>query len=163
MREDNENILEIQLITIGKTQSKWLREGIGLYLERLRRYLPFSISELPDARRARTPAEQKREEGRLLLAQVAPSDRLVLLDERGRGLTSEAFAGMLQKNMASGLKRLVFAIGGPYGFAQEVYDRADSMLSLSHMTFTHEMARLFFIEQLYRGAAILRGDPYHHA
>ncbi len=163
MREDNEIILEIQLITIGKTQSKWLREGIDLYMERLRRYLPFSLIELPDARRARTAAEQKREEGRLLLSQINAGDRLILLDERGKGVTSEAFAEMLQKNMASGLKRLIFAIGGPYGFAQEVYDRSNAMLSLSQMTFTHEMARLFFIEQLYRGAAILRGDPYHHA
>lgn len=162
MREDNEIILEIQLITIGKTQSKWLREGIELYIGRLKHYLPFCLTELPDARRARTPEEQKREEGRMLLAQIAPADRLVLLDERGHGLTSEAFARQLQKNMASGLKRLVFAIGGPYGFSQEVYDRAAAMLSLSPMTFTHEMARLFFIEQLYRGAAILRGDPYHH-
>ena len=119
---------------------------------------------LPDVRNARalTPQQRKQAEGKMILDSIQPSDFLMLLDERGKQFTSIAFAEMLQKRMASGLKRLVFLVGGPYGFSQEVYDRADAKISLSTMTFSHEMVRLFFAEQIYRAMTILRGEPYHH-
>ena len=106
--------------------------------------------------------EQKRAEGAEILRLLQSSDRLVLLDERGKELTSRAFAGYMEKAMASGLRRLVFLIGGPYGFSEEVYGRADDQVSLSKMTFSHQMVRLFAVEQLYRAQTILRGEPYHH-
>ncbi|MDE6243775.1 MAG: 23S rRNA (pseudouridine(1915)-N(3))-methyltransferase RlmH, partial [Muribaculaceae bacterium] len=109
-----------------------------------------------------TPQQRKQAEGKIILDSIQPSDFLMLLDERGKQFTSIAFAEMLQKRMASGLKRLVFLVGGPYGFSQEVYDRADAKISLSTMTFSHEMVRLFFAEQIYRAMTILRGEPYHH-
>lgn len=134
------------------------------YISRAARYVPFSMQVIADVRTARslTPAQRKEAEGRLILERLNPSDFVMLLDERGRQYTSVDFAAMLQKRMASGLKRLVCVVGGPYGFSQSVYDRADSLLSLSQMTFSHEMVRLFMAEQVYRAMTILRGEPYHH-
>lgn len=108
-------------------------------------------------------AEQKLHEGKLIQTQLQPSDYVVLLDERGREHTSEEFARWIEKRLGSGRKRLILVIGGPYGFSEEVYERADELLSLSRMTFTHEMVRLFAVEQLYRSFTILRGEPYHHS
>lgn len=156
--------MDIQLITIGKTNIKYIKEGIEEYCKRLRRYVSYSLVELPDAKRSGkiSEDEQKEAEGEILLKQFSDSDTVVLLDERGRQYTSREFAGFLEKQMASGRKRLLFVVGGPYGFSQKVYDRADSLLSLSKMTFNHEMVRLFFTEQIYRGFSILHGLPYHH-
>lgn len=156
--------MEITLLVTGKTVSRELASLTADYVARAARYTPFEMKVLPDVRNARslTPDQRKTAEGRQLLDTVAPSDFLMLLDERGRQYTSIDFASMLQKRMASGLKRLVFAVGGPYGFSPEVYERADAQISLSSMTFSHEMVRLFFAEQIYRALTILRGDPYHH-
>lgn len=156
--------MEITLLVTGKTVSRELASLTADYVARAARYTPFEMKVLPDVRNARslTPDQRKTAEGRQLLDTVPPSDFLMLLDERGRQYTSIDFASMLQKRMASGLKRLVFAVGGPYGFSPEVYERADGKISLSSMTFSHEMVRLFFAEQIYRALTILRGDPYHH-
>lgn len=126
--------------------------------------MQFSIVELPDAKGGKSMSreQQKELEGKGFLSKIGSGDMLVLLDERGREFTSKEFAGYLEKLMASGRKRVVFLIGGPYGFSPAVYQRADAKISLSKMTFNHEMVRLFFIEQIYRGMTILRGEPYHH-
>lgn len=156
--------MDIVLLTIGKTNTGYIQSGIDEYLKRLKRYVNFSIQQLPDIRKGGfTEQQQKVKEGESILAFLNSSDRLVLLDERGSQYTSEQYAEWLQKRMASGLKRLVFCIGGPYGFSEDVYSRANEMISLSKMTFNHEMVRLFFTEQLYRGFTILRGEPYHHS
>ena len=157
--------MEIILLGIGTTSAGWVAEGMADYTARLRRYATFRFEALPDIRKSKSmpEGEQKTREGRAILAFLRPSDYVVLLDERGRQRTSVDFASWLEKKMASGRKRLVFVTGGPYGFSQEVYDRADEMVSLSLLTFSHEMVRLFFIEQVYRAFTILRGEPYHHS
>lgn len=156
--------MEITLITIGKTSIPYISEGIEEYRSRLKRYTPYDIITLPDVRNAHklTHEQQKEAEGKLILESVGKSDYVFLLDERGRQYKSTDFATLLQKKMASGLKRLIFVVGGPYGFSKDVYDRADALFSLSLMTFNHEMVRLFFTEQVYRAMTILRGEPYHH-
>lgn len=156
--------MDIKLIAVGRTQTPYLRTGIDLYISRLRHYLPFTFTELPDIRTSRKLPEgkQKEDEGNAILQQLAPGDCVVLLDERGREYTSREFADFVSKKMVSGLRRLVFVIGGPYGFSDAVYARADGKLSLSRLTFSHEMVRLFFCEQIYRAMTILRGEPYHH-
>lgn len=156
--------MDIVLITVGKTTTPYIQAGIDEYCKRLKRYVPFSIKSLPDIKNARklSESQQKTEEGKLILGEVSASDYVVLLDERGEMLTSRGFSDFLQKGMLGGKKRMVFVVGGPYGFSQEVYDRANSKLSFSKMTFSHEMIRLFFTEQVYRAMTILRGEPYHH-
>lgn len=156
--------MNLILLTIGKTRTSYVAEGIGEYLTRLRRYVPYEIAELPDVKNAGKigPEEQKEAEGRQILNYLSPSDHVVLLDERGKEFTSVEFADRLQSIMASGKKRMVMVVGGPYGFSQEVYRRGNEMLSLSRMTFNHEMVRLFVTEQVYRAMTILRGEPYHH-
>lgn len=155
--------MEIKLLTIGKTGISYIKEGINEYCKRLSRYLPYEIVELPDARKGRlSESEQKEAEAELILRYLNESDYVVLLDEKGREYTSREFAALLERLMASGRKRTVFVVGGPYGLSQRIYQRSDSMLSLSKMTFNHEMVRLFFTEQMYRGISILHGLPYHH-
>ncbi len=156
--------MEITLITVGKTTTDYIQTGIQEYCKRLKRYVPFSIKHLPDIKNARklTESQQKEEEGKLILAELSVSDYVVLLDERGEMLTSKEFSVFLQKGMLGGKKRMAFIIGGPYGFSPEVYERANYKLSFSKMTFSHEMIRLFFTEQVYRAMTILRGEPYHH-
>ncbi|MCW5521178.1 23S rRNA (pseudouridine(1915)-N(3))-methyltransferase RlmH [Aureitalea sp. L0-47] len=156
--------MKITLLAIGKTDNRELQQLIDEYHRRLIRYVPFSLEIIPDARNTKnlSEAQQKQVEGSEILRKVKPSDHLVLLDEKGKQYDSVAFAGYLQKQMNSGLKNLVFVIGGPYGFSDEVYNRANGKLSLSKMTFSHQMVRLFFVEQLYRGFTILRNEPYHH-
>lgn len=156
--------MNIVLLTVGKTRTPYVAEGIDEYLKRLRRYVPYEIMEIPDVKNAGkiSREEQKEAEGNLILAALSSSDHLMLLDERGRQYTSLEFSSKLQGIMASGKKRLVMAVGGPYGFSQAVYSRANELLSLSKMTFNHEMVRLFITEQVYRAMSILRGDPYHH-
>ena len=152
------------LIVIGKTDSESVNTLVETYLKRINRYVKFSIVTLPDLRNTKNLTEetQKRQEGEALMKQFAEGDYVVLLDERGEEFRSVEFAAWLQKRMNSGVKRLVFVIGGPYGFSQEVYDRADGLISLSRMTFSHQIVRAIFTEQLYRGFAILRNEPYHH-
>lgn len=155
--------MDIALIAVGKTATGYVREGIEEYLKRLKHYIPFTVETVPDVRSGKLSEEQqKRLEEERILSLLRPADRVVLLDENGSEYTSEKFAERLQKDMASGLKRLVFVIGGPYGFSPEVYGRADGKLSLSKMTLNHEMVRMFFVEQVYRAMTILRGEPYHH-
>ncbi|MCR5645017.1 MAG: 23S rRNA (pseudouridine(1915)-N(3))-methyltransferase RlmH [Bacteroidales bacterium] len=157
--------MKILLLVIGKTDEDYLVTGIKKYVGRLGHYTPFELKEIPDIRNRKTLSEeqQKKAESFLLLQQLQPSDHVVLLDERGKQYTSIEFSELIEKRSASGVKRLVFLIGGPYGFAQEVYDRADALLSLSPMTFSHQMVRLVFVEQLYRAFTILKGEPYHHS
>ena len=156
--------MNITLLTVGKTKTGYVAEGIGEYLKRLKRYVPYEIVELPDVKNAGriSKEEQKEAEGKAILSLLTPADHLTLLDERGRQYTSTELAERLQGLMASGKKRLVMVVGGPYGFSKAVYDRANDMLSLSKMTFNHEMVRLFITEQVYRAMTILRGEPYHH-
>ena len=155
--------MEISLLTVGKTGIPYIKEGISEYLKRLRRFLPYEIIERPDARKGRlSETEQKEAEADLILKNLNDNDHVVLLDEKGREYTSREFAALLERLMSSGRKRTVFVVGGPYGFSQRVYDRGNALMSLSKMTFNHEMVRLFFTEQIYRGVSILHGLPYHH-
>lgn len=156
--------MKIALIAVGKTSTPYIREGIEAFTARVNRYIGFETEVIPDLKTTRglTADEQKRREGELILKALRPGDRVVLLDERGRTLTSVKFAAEIERNMSAGLKRLVYIVGGPYGFSEAVYQRADAMMQLSAMTFTHEMVRLFFVEQVYRAMTILRGEPYHH-
>lgn len=157
--------MKILLMAVGRTTSEIMRRGIDLYKDRLKYYdAPVEIKIIEDIKGAKslTQQRQKELEGESILRDVTPSDRVVLLDENGREFTSREFAAFVDKQMVSGVKRLVFVVGGPYGFSDAVYARADSKLSLSRMTFNHEMVRLFFIEQLYRAMTIRRGEPYHH-
>ncbi len=157
-------IMEIILITVGKTATGYIQTGIDEYIKRLKRYVPFSIKGLPDVKNTKKMSEeqQKTTEGNFILSELIPADYVVLLDERGDMLTSRGFSEFLQKGMVCGKKRMVFVVGGPYGFSQEVYSRANYLLSFSRMTFSHEMIRLFFTEQVYRAMTILKGEPYHH-
>lgn len=152
------------MLTVGKTSTKYIADATDEFVRRVNRYAPMEVVTVPDLKSTRGLTEdvQKQREGAAILASLQGGDHVCLLDERGKELTSREFAGMIDRRMSQGLKRLVFVIGGPYGFSQEVYDRADSKLSLSRMTFTHEMVRLFFTEQVYRAMTIMRGEPYHH-
>ncbi|KAA3621941.1 MAG: 23S rRNA (pseudouridine(1915)-N(3))-methyltransferase RlmH [Flavobacterium sp.] len=156
--------MNISLLAIGKTDSGELQSLIDEYHRRLSHYVPFSFELIPDIKNSKnlSEAQQKQQEGAALLKRVQSADRLILLDEKGKSYTSVEFSALLQKHMNSGIKNLVFVIGGPYGFSEEVYARANGKISLSMMTFSHQMVRLFFIEQLYRGFTILRNEPYHH-
>jgi ribosomal RNA large subunit methyltransferase H len=156
--------MQLSLLVLGKTDSAQIETEIKRYESRLKHYLPFELRVIPDVRRGSklTPEEQKRAEGIELLRYITPTDRVYLFDERGESYTSRAFATFIERAMVSGERRLVFIIGGPYGFSSEVYERADGQVSLSRMTFSHQMVRLFAIEQLYRAQTIIRGEPYHH-
>lgn len=156
--------MQLSLLVLGKTDSAQIETEIKRYESRLKHYLPFELRVIPDVRRGSklTPEEQKRAEGIELLRYITPTDRVYLFDERGESYTSRAFATFIERAMVSGERRLVFIIGGPYGFSPEVYERADGQVSLSRMTFSHQMVRLFAIEQLYRAQTIIRGESYHH-
>lgn len=156
--------MNIKLIAIGKTDNTELITLINTYTKRLSHYVKFNIEIIPDLKNTKNLSvdEQKDKEGKLILKNLSNTDVVVLLDENGKQYDSVSFANLLQKNMNSGSKQLVFVIGGPYGFSPEVYQKASSKLSLSKMTFSHQMIRLFFIEQLYRGFTILKNEPYHH-
>lgn len=156
--------MKIELMVIGRTGARYLQEGIDNYVKRLVHYVPFEIRCLPDIKTTKSLTEerQKELEGELFLAQLQPGDFLVLLDERGKEFTSREFAAYVDRKMTVVPKRMIFVIGGPYGFSSAVYSRADDKISLSKMTFSHEMVRMFFTEQLYRAMTILRGEPYHH-
>lgn len=156
--------MKVTLAVIGKTEVGFVRQGIEEYVKRLQHYVAFDIRYIGDVKATRnmSEAQQKVAEGRALLAVLEAGDHVVLLDEHGTERTSMDFSEWLQRRMASGCKRLVFVVGGPYGFSQAVYDRANEKISLSKMTFPHELVRLIFVEQLYRAFTILRHEPYHH-
>ena len=156
--------MNIKLIAIGKTDNKALQSLLDDYTKRLSFYIKFDLEIIPDIKNVKklSESQQKEKEGELILAKLTPTDQLILLDENGMGFSSISFSDYLQKRMNSGTKTLVFVIGGPYGFSDEVYQKAQGKISLSLMTFSHQMVRLFFIEQLYRGFTILRNEPYHH-
>lgn len=156
--------MNIKLIAIGKTDNKNLQSLIDDYTKRLSFYIKFDLDIIADIKNVKNLSEsqQKEKEGELILTKITPTDQLILLDENGKTFSSVAFSDELQKKMNSGIKTLVFVIGGPYGFSDEVYKKAFGKISLSQMTFSHQMVRLFFIEQLYRGFTILKNEPYHH-
>jgi 23S rRNA (pseudouridine1915-N3)-methyltransferase len=156
--------MQIKLLTIGKTDNAQLQQLINDYQKRLGHYIKFNLEIITDLKNVKhlSKTQQKQKEGDLILNKVSSSDVLILLDENGKQLDSISFSNYLQKYMNSGIKQLVFVIGGPYGFSQDVYTKAQGKLSLSKMTFSHQMVRLFFIEQLYRGFTILKNEPYHH-
>ena len=155
--------MKTELIVVGKTTNKHFIAAINDYLERIGHYMPFSVTVIPELRNAKSLSQQqqKDKEGEAILRLMQPSDTVVLLDERGKEPRSIELADWLQRQQQTA-RRLVFIIGGPYGFSQQVYSRADSMLSLSRMTFSHQMVRLIFVEQLYRACTIIKGEPYHH-
>jgi len=155
--------MKSELILVGKTNDKHFQAGIDDYAGRITHYLPFQIVTLPDLKQTKNLSEeqQKQKEGAMILDKITAADYVVLLDEKGKEMRSEEFAAWLDKRQQGG-RKLIFVIGGPYGFSPDVYARADEKISLSKMTFSHQMVRLIFTEQLYRACTILKGEPYHH-
>lgn len=149
---------------VGKTNMAYLQEGIDIYAQRLERYLPFQLQVLPDPKGLKnaSPEQFKQKEGELILSRIKPDDFLILLDERGKLYTSEEFARFMEHKLHLSYRRLIFQVGGAYGFSEAVYERANGKLALSKMTFSHQMVRVFFLEQLYRAMTILRNEPYHN-
>jgi 23S rRNA (pseudouridine1915-N3)-methyltransferase len=156
--------MKICLLVIGKTDEAYLQSGMEIFRKRIPHYLPFEMKVIPDIKNSKSLSEeqQKEREGELILQQLTSADELFLLDENGLENSSVGFARFLEKKMLGGAKRLMFVIGGPYGFSPAVYAKASGKLSLSKMTFSHQMVRLIFLEQLYRAMTILKGEPYHH-
>jgi 23S rRNA (pseudouridine1915-N3)-methyltransferase len=156
--------MNIRLLAIGKTDNKNLQILMDEYSKRLGFYVKFDMEVIPDLKNVKNLTEklQKEKEGELILSKITATDQLILLDENGASFSSVGFSDYLQKKMNAGVKTLVFVIGGPYGFSDEVYAKAQGKISLSAMTFSHQMVRLFVIEQLYRGFTILKNEPYHH-
>ena len=156
--------MRITLIESGKTRDAFIREGVELYRSRMSRYVPFRIETLPDLKNSRnmTMKEVMEKEGQVLLKRLKPGNYVILLDERGQQFDSISFAEYLN-SLEGTVSQLDFVIGGPFGFSEEVYKRADALLSLSRLTFSHQLVRVIFMEQLYRAFTILKGEPYHHA
>ena len=156
--------MKIDFLVVGKTAQSGFTEGITEYCNRIKRYIPFDMVVIPELKNTKNLSieQQKEREGELLLGQLEAADYVILLDEKGNEYTSKAFADFLAQKMLTSMKRLVFIIGGPYGFSEEVYKRANMKISLSKMTFSHQMVRMIFTEQLYRAMTILKGEPYHH-
>ena len=156
--------MKITLLTIGKTEDKYLLEGIDIYLKRLKHYIPFKILEIPELKgtKSLTREQQKIKEAELIFKNIHSTDHIILLDENGQEFSSKQFSNFLNKKMVGGQQHLVFIVGGPYGFSEEIYLRSNEKISLSRMTYSHQMIRLLFTEQLYRAYTILKGEPYHH-
>ena len=156
--------VKILLLTIGNTDKKYMREGIDDYVKRLTFYIPFEMKVIPDIKnRSSLSTElQKEKEGQLILNQVSSGDLLILLDEHGTEFSSVAFSKWIEKKMIAGTRQLIFVIGGPYGFSNIVYQRSDIKISMSKLTFSHQMARMIFVEQIYRAMTIIKNEPYHH-
>ncbi|MDR2956199.1 MAG: 23S rRNA (pseudouridine(1915)-N(3))-methyltransferase RlmH [Prevotella sp.] len=156
--------MKIILLAIGRTDAKYLLEAISEYTKRLEHYIPFEMQIIPDIKNSKnlTFEQQKDKEGELILKQLQPGDHIVLLDEKGKEYTSMQFASYIEKKSIAIAKRLVFVIGGPYGFAPSIYGKANERMTLSKMTFSHQMVRMIFVEQLYRAMTILSNEPYHH-
>ena len=155
--------MKTELILVGKTNDKHFQEGIDDYCQRIGHYMPFSITVIPELKNTKSLSfqQQKEREGELILAKLQSSDHVVLLDEHGKDFRSVEFARWIEQKNAS-VRRLVFVIGGPYGFSEAVYSRANEKISLSKMTLSHQMVRLVFVEQIYRACTIIKGEPYHH-
>ena len=156
--------MKITLLTVGKTDRDWVRQGLEIYVSRLKHYIPFNLVEIPELKNvsALSKDQIKSKEGELILKNLRPTDDVILLDEHGKEYTSIQLARILQDKISYECKDIVFIIGGAYGFSAEVYARASSKLSLSKMTFSHQMVRTIFAEQLYRAFTIMKGEPYHH-
>lgn len=156
--------MKITLLTVGKTDRDWVRQGLEIYVSRLRHYIPFTLTEIPELKNvsALSKDQIKVKEGELILRNLKSSDDVILLDEHGKEYTSVQLAGILQGKINYECKDIVFVIGGAYGFSDAVYTRANSKISLSKMTFSHQMVRTIFTEQLYRAFTIMKGEPYHH-
>ena len=156
--------MKITLLTVGKTDRDWVRQGLDIYVSRLRHYIPFSMVEIPELKNVSSLSKDqiKTREGELVLKNIKPTDDVILLDEHGKEYTSVELAKVIQEKISYTGKDMVFIIGGAYGFSQEVYARANSKISLSRMTFSHQMVRAIFAEQLYRAFTIMKGEPYHH-
>lgn len=156
--------MKITLLTVGKTDKDWVRQGLDIYVSRLKHYVPFSITEIPELKNvsALTKDQIKTKEGELILKNIRNTDDVILLDERGKEYSSMELARILQDKMTYGGRDIVYVIGGAYGFSDAVYARANSKLSLSRMTFSHQMVRAIFAEQIYRAFTIMKGEPYHH-
>jgi 23S rRNA (pseudouridine1915-N3)-methyltransferase len=156
--------MKIKLLAIGKTDNKNLQALIEKYQSRLKHYINFQLEVIPDIKNVKnlSQQQQKEKEGELILKKLAPTDQLVLLDGKGKEFRSIEFSTFLQKKMNSGIKQLVLVIGGPYGFSDAVYKKSQGKISLSKMTFSHQMIRLFVVEQIYRAFTILKNEPYHH-
>jgi len=157
--------MRFTLLCIGKTGHDYLEKGEKMYLDRLKHYVKTEKVELPDIKNAKSLSQEeiKTKEGEQFLKQIGEGDRVILLDENGTAYNSENFALFLQKTMNTGARNVCFLVGGPYGFSEAIYKRADASIRLSDMTFSHQMIRLFFFEQVYRGLTILKGEPYHHS
>lgn len=156
--------MKICLLTVGKTDIGWVREGLETYSSRLSHYVPFSVCEIPELKNtsALTRTQIKEREGELILKAIKPTDRVILLDERGKEYSSVEFSEEIRRLSLAGGKDIVFVIGGAYGFSEAVYARSVGKISLSRMTFSHQMVRTIFAEQLYRAFTIIKGEPYHH-
>lgn len=156
--------MKITLLTVGKTDKDWVKQGIDIYSSRMKHYFPFSIIEIPELKNASSLSEEqiKTKEGELILKNIKPSEDVILLDERGKEYASVEFAKVLQDKISYTGKDITFVIGGAYGFSEAVRQRSNSKISLSRMTFSHQMVRAIFIEQLYRAFTIMKGEPYHH-
>lgn len=156
--------MKITLLLVGKTTENYLNEAVSEYLKRLKRYITFELVVIPELKNTKNISceQQKEKEGLAILSAIETSDEVILLDERGLEYSSVEFASFIEKKGLNSVKRLIFVVGGPYGFSREVYARANGQVSLSQMTFSHQMIRLFFVEQIYRAMTILKGEPYHH-
>ena len=156
--------MKITLLTVGKTDKDWVKQGIDIYASRMKHYFPFTIVEIPELKNASSLSQEqiKTKEGELILKNIKPTDDVILLDERGKEFSSMEFAKNLQDKISYTGKDIVFVIGGAYGFAEAVRQRSNSKISLSRMTFSHQMVRAIFVEQLYRAFTIMKGEPYHH-
>ena len=156
--------MKITLLTVGKTDKDWVKQGIDIYASRMKHYFPFSIVEIPELKNASSLSQDqiKTKEGELILKNIKPTDDVILLDERGREFSAMEFAKVLQDKISYTGKDIVFVIGGAYGFSEAVRQRSNSKISLSRMTFSHQMVRAIFVEQLYRAFTIMKGEPYHH-
>jgi 23S rRNA (pseudouridine1915-N3)-methyltransferase len=156
--------VKITLLLVGKTTETYLSEAIAEYAKRVKKYITFDTVVLPELKNARNLSfdQQKDREGESILGFMTATDEVVLLDEKGKEFTSVDFSGLLERKMIGSVKHVVFVVGGPYGFSSAVYNRANALISLSRMTFSHQIVRLLFMEQLYRAFTIIRGEPYHH-
>jgi len=156
--------MKITLLTIGKTEDKYLLEGLDIFLKRLKHYISFKILEIPELKGTKSLSrdQQKSKEAELIFKNIHSIDHVILLDEKGQEFSSKQFSNFLNKKMVGGQQHLVFIVGGPYGFSEEIYLRSNEKISLSRMTYSHQMIRLLFTEQLYRAYTILKGEPYHH-
>lgn len=156
--------MKITLLTVGKTDKAWVREGLDIYVSRLKHYVQFAVAEIPELKNVSSLSKEqiKSKEGELILKSIRTEDDVILLDEHGKEYGSAEWARILQEKLSHSARNIVFVIGGAYGFSDEVYKRADGKMSLSKMTFSHQMVRAIFAEQLYRAFTIIKGEPYHH-